>query len=360
MRPVVHKLLLGTLVVALVAPACGSGGGGGSVSSAIDIAKQSASAVKPPPPLDTKRTGLPGLVIATASPSLRRLAKAPEGDGAVILFVEPGGPSDGLGVGRGDLITSVGGIEVTNHARALALLHDVPKKKLEVGIRHRDGRDRVVTIAPREPLVSSLRQYLNPLVAASPNDPVLRYVRASAPGAFRDRLVDLEAALKIDKRFVEAMSLRASLIWDNRPDSGAERARFVNSALGGWKDALAIDPSNQLALTTRSTVLSVLGNGQQGRRDATKAIETDNSQPRAYYAQAVAEEALNRPQNALGPARAAVELDPFTIHHWRLLARTFNALKRKGDCRTTVNGFAPFLVAQDLEGHAEVLRALCN
>lgn len=356
----VYRSLVGALAFALVASACGSGGGGGGASSAIDIAKQPASAVKPPSPLNTKRTGLPGLVIATASPALRRLTKAAEGKGALILFVEPGGPSDGLGIGRGDLITSVGGVEVTNHARALALLHDVPKMKIEVGIRHTDGRERTVTITPREPLVSSLRQYLNPLVSATPKDPVLRYVRASAPGAFRDRLLDLEEALSIDKRFVEAMSLRASLIWDNRPDAGAERARFVNSALGGWKDALAIDPENQLALTTRSTVLSVLGNGQQGRRDALKAIEVDNSSPRAYYAQAVAEEALNRPQNGLGPARAAVELDPFTIHHWRLLARTFNALKRKGDCRTTVNGFAPFLVAQDLEGHAEVLRSLCN
>jgi len=357
MRHVAHRALIGALAFLLVASACGSGGG---ASSAIDIAKQSATSVKPPAPLDTKRTGLPGLVIATASPSMRRLTQAPEGDGAIILFVEPGGPSDGLGIGRGDLITSVGGTEVTNHSRTLALLHNVPDTKIEVGVRHRDGRSRTITIVPREPLVSSLRQYLNPLVAASPKDLVLRFVRASAPGAFGDRLADLEEALKIDKRFVEAMSLRASLIWDNRPDAGTERTRFVNSALGGWRDALAIDPENQLALTTRSTVLSVLGNGQQGRRDATKAIEVDNSSPRAYYAHAVAEEALNRPQNAAGPARAAVELDPFSISHWRILARTFNALKRKGDCRTTVNGFAPFLVAQDLEGHAEVLRALCN
>lgn len=358
MRGTAKTWLFGALVIALVASGCG--GGGGSASSASEIAKLSAGDVKPPPSVDAKRTGLPGLVLATNSPSLRRLAGAPEGTGAVILFVEPGGPSDGLGIGRGDLITRVGSVEVTNHARALALLHDVPKKELEVAIKHRDGRERTVSIAPREPLVTSLRQYVNPLVAASPKDAVLRYVRASAPGSFAERLADLEEALDIDKRFVEAMSLRASLIWDNRPTSGSERSRFVNAALDGWKDALAIDPNNQLVLTTRSTVLSVLGNAAQARRDAAKAVEVDETSPRAYYAVGVAEESLKRPQAAAGPARAAVELDPFNIQHWRLLARTFKALKRIDDCRKTANGFAPFLQAQDFNRDAEVLRGLCS
>ena len=351
-----HRWHVGVLALVVVATSCGGGGGG----SANEIARLSASDVKPPPRLDTKRTGLPGLVLATNSPTFRRLAKAPEGEGAVILFVEPGGASDGIGIGRGDLILAVEGTEVANHGRALSLLHDVPKKELSVRVRHRDGRERTVTIAPREPLVTSLRQYLEPVVEASPKDAVLRYVRASSPGRFSERLADLEAALKIDKRFAEAMALRSSLIWDNRPSEGPDRSRFVNAALEGWKEALAIDPQNLLTLMTRSAVLSVLGNGQQGRRDALKAIEIDPTAPRAYYAQGVAEEALNRPQAAAGPARAAVELDPFTINHWRLLARTFNALRRKADCRRTVASFTPFLEAQDLEGDAEVLRSLCR
>lgn len=358
MRHAAQKWLLATVALALIATGCG--GGGAEASSAIDIAKLSAGDVKPPPAVNAKRTGLPGLVLATNSPTMRRLAGAPEGEGAVILFVEPGGPSDGLGIGRGDLITQVGDVDVTNHARALALLHDVPRAKLEVGIKHRDGRARTVTVSPREPLVTSLRQYINPLVAASPKDPILRYLRASAAGPFSERLADLETALDLDKRFVEAMNLRASLIWDNRPTSGSERSRFVNAALDGWKDALAIDPNNQLVLTTRSTVLSVLGNGAQARRDAAKAIEVDPSSPRAYYAEGVAEETLKRPHEAAGPARAAVELDPFNIQHWRLLARTFNALKRKDDCQKTANGFAPFLQAQGFDRDADVLRGLCK
>lgn len=357
MRHALRKTLLVASAFALVATACG---GGGEASSAIEIAKLPAGEVKPPPPLDTKRTGLAGLFLATNSPSMRRLAGSPEGEGAVILFVEPGGPSDGLGVGRGDTITAVDGVEVTNHARALALLHDVPRKKLEVSIRHRDGRERTVSIAPREPLVASLRQYVNPLVAASPKDAILRFVRASAPGRFDQRLADLEEALKIDKRFVEAMSLRASLIWDNRPDDTVERGRFVAAALDGWKDALEIDPNNQLVLTTRAAVLSDLGNGRQAQRDADKAVEIDPSSPRAYYAKGVSAEALKRPQAAAGPARAAVELDPFTIHNWRLLARTFRALKRNDDCRKTVSAFAPFLEAQRFTDEAESLRALCS
>ncbi len=359
MKNIAHRSLLGTLVLALIATGCG--GGGGSASSANELSKLSAGDVKPPNPVNAKRTGLPGLVLGTNSPSLRRLAGAGDGEGAVILFVEPGGPSDGLGIGRGDLIIGVAGTKITNHARALALLHDVPKTKLSVQIRHRDGRERTITITPREPLVTSLRQYINPLVAASPKDAILRYVRASSPGRFAERLADLETALDIDKRFVEAMSLRASLIWDNRPTAiGGERTRFINAALDGWKDGLAIDPENLLVLTTRSTVLSVLGNGSQARRDASKAIEVDPTAPRAYYAQGVAEEALKRPQAAAGPARASVELDPFNVQHWRLLARTFVALKRKDDCRKTVNGFAPFLQAQDFKQDAAVLLSLCK
>lgn len=349
--------LVGVLVLAVVANSCGGGGGTVSVS---EIANASARDVEPPPQLDVKRTGLPGLVIATNSPSLRRLAGAPEGKGAVILFVEPGGPSDGLGVGRGDLIFEIAGEEVTNHSRALALLHDRPGKEIDVKVRHRDGRERTITIKPREPLVASLRQYLNPLVAASPRDPILRFVRAQTPGVLETRLGDLDTALDIDRRFVEALTLRASLIWDNRPSDEDESRRFVTEALDGWKKALAADPDNPTTLTTRATIFSALGEGRDSLRDAMKAIDVDPSHPRAYYAKGVAEEALRRPDRAAGPARAAIELDPFNIQHWRLLARIFTTLKRKDDCRRTAAGFTAFLQARNFQQDAATLRSLCR
>ncbi|HYZ93186.1 MAG TPA: PDZ domain-containing protein [Actinomycetota bacterium] len=357
MKRHVTTRLVGALVLALTAASCG---GGSEVVNVTEIANAAAKDVRPPSAVDIKRTGLPGLVIATNSPSMRRLARAPDGTGAVILFVEPGGPSDGLGVGRGDLITEIGGEKVTNHSRALALLHDRPGKEIEVKITHRDGRDRTITIKPREPLVASLRQYLNPLVDASPRDPVLRFVRAQTPGLLETRLNDLEAALDIDKRFVEALTLRASLIWDNRPAGDKEGRRFVTEALDGWKKALAADPRNATALTTRATVLSVIGNARQSLQDASKAIEIDASHPRAYYAKGVAEEALRRPDRAAGPARAAVELDPFNIQHWRLLARIFTTLKRKDDCRRTAAGFTAFLQARNFQEDAATLRSLCR
>lgn len=344
------------LALAVLATSCG---GGGTVSVS-EIANASARDVTPPPAVDVKRTGLPGLVIATNSPSLRRLSGAPEGKGAVILFVEPGGPSDGLGVGRGDLIFEVGGETVTNHSRTLALLHDRPGKKIDVKVRHRDGRERKITIKPREPLVASLRQYLNPLVAASPRDPILRFVRAQTPGLLETRLSDLEAALDIDRRFVEALTLRASLIWDNRPSDKDESKRFVTEALDGWRKALAADPNNTTTLTTRATILSALDEGRDSLRDAMKAIDVDSSHPRAYYAKGIAEEALRRPDRAAGPARAAVELDPFNIQHWRLLARIFKALKRKDDCRRTAAAFTGFLQARNFQQDAAALRSLCR
>lgn len=348
------RWLLAVLCLALVASACGGG------SSADIDPNAPASEVKAPPELDTKRTGLPGLVVATNSPSLRRLARSPEGDGAVVLFVEPGGPFDGLGVGRGDLITTVAGEAIHNHPRALALLHDRPGKEIEVNIRHRDGRERSIKIEPREPLVASLRQYLNPLVSASPRDAVLRFLRAQAPGLYNDKLADLEMALRIDRRFVEAMTLRASLIWDNRPADREETERFTDEALKGWRNALQIDPENTTTLAIRSTVLSTLDGAQQARRDATKVIEVDPTHPRGYYALAIAEQALKRPERAVAPAHAAITLDPFNNTYWRLLAQLFVELKRKDDCRETAGAFTPFLEAQKFDEDADRLNAICR
>lgn len=355
MRRLAGRRLTAVLVLLLFVTSCGGGG-----ADVTKIANLSAGDVKPPPTVDTKRSGLPGLFIATTSSSLRRLAQAPAGEGVVVLFVEPGGPSDGLGIGRGDLITKIAGETVKNHSRALALLHDRPGKEIEVEIRHRDGRNGTITIKPREPLVASLRQYLNPLIAASPKDAVLRFVRAQTPGPTVQRLQDLKIALDVDRRFVEAMSLRASLLWDSRPDDERRAERFAAEALEAWKRALNVEPDNTTVLTTRSSVLSSFGNPRQAQKDAVEAIELDPSHPRAYYARGVAEEALNRRDRAAGPARAAVELDPFNIQHWRLLARVFTGLNRKDDCRRAVSAFTPFLEARNLDRDAAALRSLCR
>ena len=106
--------------------------------------------------------------------------------------------------------------------------------------------------------------------------------------------------------------------------------------------------------------MSELGRGREARRDAAKAIEVDPTHPRGYYALGASEEALRRPEQAVGPARAAVELDPFNIFHWRLLARVFDALRRRDDCRRTASGFTPFLEARNLDNQAAELRALCR
>jgi hypothetical protein len=342
------------VALALLATSCGGGG------TAVPDINTAASKVSPPEPLDTKRVGLPGLVVATNSPSLQRLAHAPEGEGAVVLFVEPGGPADGLGIGRGDLITNIGGKQVRNHPRTLTLLHDRPGTKIDVTFKHRDGNTRTVKVEPRKPLVASLRQYLNPLVIASPKDPILRFVRAQVAGPFVSRVQDLDAALKVDRRFVEAITLRASLIWDNRPSDQKNLVRYVNEALNGWKTALQIDPNNTTTLTTRSTVLTSIGSSQQARRDAMKAIEVDNTYPRAYYALALAEAALKQPDKAAAPAAGAISLDPFVAPYWRLLASVFKQLKRTSDCSRTANGFAPFLEAQNFDQDASSLRAVCG
>jgi tetratricopeptide (TPR) repeat protein len=285
----------------------------------------------------------------------------PEGDGAVVLFVEPGGPSDTLSIARGDLLVSVDGQEIVNHQRALALLHTRPGTKLKaVFKRAEDGSTRTVTIQPRKPRVTSLRSYLNPMISANANDGVLRYVRAQTVGPIEDRVNDLNKALEVDSRFVDAMVLRASLLFDTRPPEREGAINAVNEALAGWKAALDYEPENTIALTSRSTALTALNLPAKGRQDAAKALGIDDLLPRAYYALALAERQLKRPEKALGPARAAVELDPFNFLNWQLLANTFERLKRLDECKQTANGFAPFLEVNGFGDQAKSFRTSCT
>lgn len=358
MRKNITSRLAAALVLTFVATSCFGGGG----TDAVDISNAPASKVKPPAPLDTKRTGLAGLVVATNSASWRRMLDTPTGPGAVVLFVEPGGPSDGLSIARGDLLTTLDGQQVSNHQRALALLHTRPGQNVKAEFkRAEDGSDRTVTIQPRKPKVSSLLPYLNPMITANPSDPVLRYVRAQvAAFPLQERMQDLQKALEVNNRFVDAMVLRASLLFDNRPGDREGALAQVNEALAGWKAALDYEPENTIALTSRSTALTTMSIPASGRKDAAKALGIDDTLPRAYYALALAEHQLKRPEKALGPARAAVELDPFNFPNWQLLANSFERLKRLDECKQTANAFAPFLDVNGFGTQAKSFKAGCT
>lgn len=348
----------------VLAVACGGGGGGGGGGGAADIAKQSGRNIRPPEAVDPKATGLPGLVLNTNSPTWQRLVNAPEGAGAVVLYVQPGGPTARQRIARGYLLTGVNGEAVTNHEHAIALLRARPGTKQELKFLSNEGEERTVEIEAEAPKVRSVRPFIDQLVEGNPNDPVLRYIRATSGGGgtFEQNLGDVDKAIEVDSRFVEAIAHRASLLWDRRV-AEADRARrqdLANQAIAGWRGALDIDPENVTALSVRAFAVSALGQGRDARRLAEEALKLDDQHPYGYYALSSAYIALKEEERALAAARAAVELNPYSVVYFRALARLFNILGRKDDCTKTADAMGPFLVQNNLSPDAEALRKLCD
>ena len=351
------KWLVAAFALLLSASACF--GGGGDPGSAAKSLGNSSNA-SPPDQVDPHMTAQPGLVLSTNSRTWAKLVDAHAGEGAVVLFVQPGGPSDGKGIARGDLLTAVDGTKVTNHEAGIALLRGRPGQKRDLKFVQRDGTERTVSIEEKNPKGAQLRSFLNPMVAASQNDPVLRFLRAQASGGtYDDDIGDVNAALSTQPEFVEALTLKASLEWDHRLVDQKNALRLVNDALAGWKSALDLDPNNTTALSVRSTAYTSLGRGQKGKEDADKTLSVDDSYPRGYFALALADTQLRDPRAALGPAAAAVKLNPYNYQYFTLLASTFRRVGRKSDCTRTADAMTPFLNANALQQAAAGLHQIC-
>jgi hypothetical protein len=349
--------LVATFALLVTATAC-FGGGGDPGKEAVSLGK--ANNASPPDQVDPHMTAQPGLVLSTNSRTWAKLVDAHAGEGAVVLFVQPGGPSDGKGIARGDIITAVDGDKVVNHEAGIALLRSRPGQKRELKFIQRDGTARTVTIEAKNPKGAQLRAFLNPMVAASQNDPVLRFLRAqSAGGSYESNLADVNAALAQEPEFVEALTLKASLEWDHRITDRKNALRLVNEALAGWKSALDLDPNNTTALSVRSTAYTSLGRGKKGKEDADKVLSVDDSYPRGYFALALADTQLRDPRAALGPAAAAVKLNPYNYQYFTLLASTFKRVGRKADCTKTADAMTPFLNANNLQQASASLHQIC-
>ena len=359
-RPTRARWLVGAFTLLMTATACF--GGGGSANPGKDAAGlRSAREADPPEQVDPKASAQPGLVLSTNSRTWAKLIDAHEGKGAVVLFVQPGGPSDGKGIARGDLLTAVDGTAVVNHEAGIALLRSRPGQKRDLKFVQRDGTERTVTIEARNPRGAQLRSYLNPMVTANANDAVLRFLRAQASnGTYAQNLADVNEALRLQPQFVEAMTLKASLQWDHRTTDRRNALRLVNEALAGWKSALDIDPSNATALSVRSTAYTSLGRGQRGKEDADKTLSIDDSYPRGYFALALAETQLRDPRAALGPAAAAVKLNPYNYQYFSLLASTFKRVGKRAECNKTADAMTPFLNANNLANAVTQLKNLCK
>lgn len=335
------------------------GGGGNPGSAAMSISNSRDPS--PPATVDSHATAQPGLVLSTNSRSWQKLIDAHAGKGAVVLFIQPGGPSDGKGIARGDLLTAVDGTPVVNHEAGIALLRSRPGQRRDLRFMQRDGTVRTVTIEAKNPKGAQLRAFLNPMIEANVNDAVLHFLRAQAAGGTYDQnIADANAALQLEPQFVEAMTLKASLMWDHRLQDTKKALSLVNDALAGWKSALDIDPTNTTALSVRSTAYTSLNRGQKGKEDASKTLAIDDSYPRGYFALALADLQLRDPNAALGPAAAAVKLSPYNYQYFTLLASTYRRIGKRTECRQTADAMTPFLNANGLAGAATSLHALCT
>lgn len=357
---ILARLMVAALALGIVATAC-LGGGGDAGGTAADIAEQSGGDVEPPEPVDPKATALPGLVVNTNSPTWQKLIDSPDAVGAVVLYVQPEGPSDHKRIARGHVLTAVDGTKVSNHEHAIALLRSRPGEKRELTFATQDGSERTVEIEAKVPNVRSVRPFVDVQIEGNPNDALFRFIRAqSAGGTFEKNLADAEKAIDLEPDFVEAMTLRASLLWDRRLADRDNALKLANDALAGWKGALDIDPENVTTLSVRSSALTALGRGKQAQRDAEEALSIDDSHPHSYYALALALTRLKENDRALAAARAAVELNPYNVIYFRGLARAFVNTDRKRECGQTADAMAAFLEAHRLAKDAEALKNICK
>jgi hypothetical protein len=345
MRRNASRLLVPLLALALIAGACG----GGSKRPTDEIKKlreSSAKDVKPPPRVDPKNLALPGFALVTNSQTWEQIVNAPNGRGAVILFVLPGSPADNKGIARGDMLTEVDGQRVTNQEHALALLYSNKGEKRKLKIVGRNGKERSVSIRNEIPNKRA-KPFLDEMLKGNPNDPVLRYLRAGSPGTtIQSSIDDLKAALDVQPEFVDAISKRANILFGARLATKDKKRQqeLITQALASWTNALDIDPRNAEALAAQANAETAIGKPAAAKADALKAIRVDPTLPAANHALARASLALEKPQDAAGPARAALELNPYNnLNYYRTLAEVFKDLKRKSDCAVTLNAIVPWL-----------------
>lgn len=368
MRSPLSKLFALLMTFALIATACG--GGGDQAEEFSEIRESGAGDVKPPERVDPKDIALPGLSLATNSPSWEDLLRSPKDRGAVVLFVQPGGPSDRQGIARGDVITHVDGQRIWNDERALALLWSNRGETRKISLVSRNDREREVEIKSEIPRQQP-RPFLNVMIENNPSDATLRYLRAISAanctakvktkcGTVQDNLADLRAALNKEPRFVEALMRQGAILFQQslRQKDKDARTQLAGQALAAYTNALDVDPRHAQTLTLEAEAQLALGKAQVGKSDADRAVKIDGSLARANHALARAHLALKKPQDAAGPARAALESNPFNnLLYYRTLAEVFNQLKRKEDCSKTLLAIVPWLenAGSDLKKEAAQL-----
>jgi len=334
------RLLSAFVVLALLTSSCTlfSSDDNGATSDVVDVA--------PPPAAPTGLTALPGLVLHTNSESLGRIMDAPEGEGVVVMFVQPDGPSDGQDIERGDLLVEVDGERVTNHERAIAMLRSEPGQERRFKLTKVGGDSVDVTVEARDPQGVQVTDFYDRELQRNADDAVTRFLRGWATGpSFEQRLEDLDAAIAQIPDFVEAIILRAGLLWDRAAEdevSDEEKADLRRRATADWEAALELDEGNPNALVSRSRALSQAGQAARAKADAEAAVSADATFPAAHYSLALAEYRLANYDAAARPARRAIDLNPFHFTYYELMGSIFVKLGQQ-ECLETGDALEPLL-----------------
>lgn len=365
------RALAATLLLALVGAACTGGGDDlerlqQEVEQGSETQEEGATGdVEPPPAADPSRTGRVGIIIQTNTRTWGSLLNAASGEGVVVVFVQPGAPADGTGLGVGDLITAVDGTPVSNAEHAAhGVLRSQPGQERVLTVTKPDGSQREIPIVAEEPgdidQIATYRQ----LLQERPEDPVLYYLRGQEIGLadFDLAMKHLQRAIDLRPEFIEAIEVRASLRWSRaramrgEEDPEAERTaeELREQAMADWDVALRLDPQNPTTLAHRARALAERGKAASALEDARKAVAADETFPEAQYALGLAEFADREHRSALGPARRAIDLNPYRLEYYELLARAFMRLDRQEDAEATIQ--AVIELVEDPEQREALLR----
>lgn len=339
------RLLALACLLALVGAACTSTDDLEALKEQIEREGSDASAegVDAPPPADPSLTGRPGLFVWTNSRTWRALLGAPNVEGATILYVQPGGPSDGTGLSRGDVLTAVDGEPVRNSERAVVLLRSKPGQTQRLEVVKRGGERTTVDVTGRKPEGVSLLRLLSQRLESNPDDRIARFVRAQEwpLGQFENALADLQTVIEAEPDFTEAIATRGWFSWlkGNRdPSVSAQRQGELRAgAMTDLDVALRLDPRNVQTLAWRGQVLAEQGNVASAKSDGEKAVSSDETMPRGYYVIGLARLGLGQHAAAAAPARRAIELNPYDVGYYEVLATAFMKLGRRADAKATVD-----------------------
>jgi hypothetical protein len=335
------RLLGLALAAAVLAGACSSGNGVGAVGNALKKGEsQQTTNVKPPPAANPQLTARVGMIVVTNSRTWQKLLQAPTAEGVVVLFVQPGGPTSQVDIQRGDVITAVDGKPAPNAEYAVVLLRASPDQRRVVSVTKVGGGTKDVTIVAKVPGPVNLLDTYNPLIQKAPDDAVLYFLRGQVQDApFDQAVADADKAVELVPGFVEAISLRAELRWNvARVTEDPNQVQDLrNQALSDWNVAYRLDPQNTRVLVSRAQALSLVDKARAARSDGEKARALDPLFPGAHYAIGQANYVLSKYASAAEPARKAIDLNPFDVRYYKLLALIYMKIGRRADARKTVD-----------------------